>query len=681
MAGDVARTTPALLTTRSSPPSSATACSTKAATSSGSATSAMLATARAPRRCQVGRPGRRTAGWTSQTATSAPASARATANARPRPWAAPVTMARRPSADRRRSSRRPPAGASTCTPRRAAATAAPAVASSARRIFGAASSSVRDTATTVSRVSAYRERGRSSGTAGCSDGGPSPGAMPEQSPSARYWPRGSRWQRSGRCTMNSSGRSKARGSRLAAAAEHITSAPSGSSRPKRSTSWRVKRGAVEHRRRVAQRLEVGGLHQPPLGAHLVELVRVGEQQEPQVDERARQRLVVGLEQRRDDVVGGGRSVVEARAGHRRQHVVGPARPGAASTQRGEVRRQLVHRPPAGLPRPRIGARPRGAWPSNGRRTSSRRRRARRAWRRRRPAAKGRAMSPLRSAPPAPTSAATSASASAGTCGVDGRRVGGHDGRARAQVAPESAGRSRDDFVAGRVVGVVAQHRRHVVVAGEPVGVAGPVAVARVVLAEDRRAAGRGRRGRRRGAARPAGSAASPRPGPLALVDLVAARGRIAVPHACQTRSNSIHSSSIAPTPIGTGVTPSTSFGMRSTASVGLRTWRPTICYAAGTGHTAAARGVRRGGADGLAGDGRLAQAPAARIAGGSRSRRRAADTCSGSRSSSRHATPARRRSRTSRSQDRPADRSPGNRAARPAGCPSRGTVPPRARPG
>ena len=67
--------------------------------------------------------------------------------------------------------------------------------------------------------------------------------MPLGSPSARYCPRGSRWHRSRRCRSNTSGSVKTRGSWLAAAAERRTSAPSGSSRPKRSTSCRVNRSA------------------------------------------------------------------------------------------------------------------------------------------------------------------------------------------------------------------------------------------------------------------------------------------------------------------------------------------------------------------------------------------------------------------------------------------------------
>ena len=68
--------------------------------------------------------------------------------------------------------------------------------------------------------------------------------MPDGRPSARYWPRGSRRQRSARSVTNSSGLVKTRGSRLAAAAEQKTRPPVGIKRPNRSTSRRAKREAL-----------------------------------------------------------------------------------------------------------------------------------------------------------------------------------------------------------------------------------------------------------------------------------------------------------------------------------------------------------------------------------------------------------------------------------------------------
>ena len=104
---------------------------------------------------------------------------------------------------------------------------------------------------------------------------------------------------------------------------------------------------VEHRGRVAQRLEVRRRTSRRSASTSSSCAGMGQQQEPQVRERAGQRLVVGLEQRRDDVVGGGRPALEVEPGDRRQHVV--ARLGAARVEeRTDVRRELVHGPPPRL---------------------------------------------------------------------------------------------------------------------------------------------------------------------------------------------------------------------------------------------------------------------------------------------------------------------------------------------
>ena len=145
--------------------------------------------------------------------------------------------------------------------------------------------------------------------------------MPEARPSARYWPRGSRWQRSLRSTTKTSGSRNTRGSRLRGRCRTLTSAPSGSRRPNRSTSWRAKRGAREHRRGVPQGLQVGELARAADRSDVLQLVRVGEQQEPEVGQAAVQRLVVGLPEGGHDVLGGGRAALDLEGGRWPNEVV------------------------------------------------------------------------------------------------------------------------------------------------------------------------------------------------------------------------------------------------------------------------------------------------------------------------------------------------------------------------
>ena len=59
-------------------------------------------------------------------------------------------------------------------------------------IAGFSSRSIREAVTAASLVRAYLDLGLSLGTAGCIDGLPSPNAIPDGRPSARYCPRGSR---------------------------------------------------------------------------------------------------------------------------------------------------------------------------------------------------------------------------------------------------------------------------------------------------------------------------------------------------------------------------------------------------------------------------------------------------------------------------------------------------------